>query len=531
MGAIPVSIYLAVFFVVTYPLMFKFSTHFFADGRDGLVMIWNVWWVNKAVTQLHQSPWYTHYMFYPDGVSLFPHTLAPLKGFVAIPLLRFLTLTQTYNLLVVASFVGAGLTAFWLAFYLIRFYWPSLVAGFIFSFSNYHFAHMPGHLNLISVEWIPLFVLFWYILMRKPSVLAALASSLSLFAVILCDYYYFFYCFLIAVVMLLYRAIRGKNVSWFLSRKFLVPLLVFAVTAAASSGVFVFELIRASREDSLVGHEPCVFSADLLSPFVYGGYLRFSHLTEGFWSRLPGNTVESSVFVGVSVIILVIYTWRNRRKVNIEYLGLWYLLLLLFLVNSLGPELHFAGRYVAFLPMPYSLLELLFPPLKLAGVPARMMVVVMLSASLVASVGLLHLSRRSGRARLCAGVLLAMVFFEFLPFQMRPLRVEEPVSIQILKVLPDKGSVLDGAHDPYYQLYYQTIHDKPLAGGHVARVPKRLYDKYFRALGTHVANRDLDKLRRDYEVNYVIAADGESVYDISRRGTYRSIPDSLPHQP
>jgi hypothetical protein len=390
---------------------------------------------------------------------------------------------------------------------------------------------MPGHLNLTTVEWIPLFVLLWCILMRNPSVFAALASSLSLFAVILSDYYYFFYCFLIVVVMLLYRAVRERNVLLFLSRRYSVPLLVFVVTTAASSGILILKLIRVSGEDSLVGHEAWIYSADLLSPFVYGGYLRLSHLTEVFWSRLPGNTVESSVYVGVSVIILVIYTWVNRKKINTDNLGFWYLLLLFFFVNSLGPKLHIAGEYVAFLPMPYSLLELLFPPLKLSGVPVRMMVIVMLCASLVASVGLLHLFRRSGKARLYAGVLRAMLFFEFLPFQMRPLRVEEPVSIQILKALPERGSVLDGAHDPYYQLYYQTIHNKPLSGGHVARVPKRLYDKYFRTLGAHVSNRDVDALRRDYKINYVISADGESIHDLSRGGTYRSIPDSLPHQP
>lgn len=211
MSVLPALFYLTSFIVLTYPLIRKFSTHLFADPWDGLVFHWNLWWVNKAVTELHQSPWHTMYLEHPFGVSLFPHTLNVFNGFIAIPLLRVLTLIQVYNVIVIFSMVASGVTAFLLAHYFTRSYWPSLIAGFVFTFSSYHFAHMEGHLNLVSLEWVPLFVLCWYVLVVRPGIPMAVAAGLVLFAVILCDYYYFFYCVLIGVVIFLWHGLRTKN--------------------------------------------------------------------------------------------------------------------------------------------------------------------------------------------------------------------------------------------------------------------------------------------------------------------------------
>lgn len=519
----PAVTYFVVFFIVTYPLMLDFSTHFFADERDGLVMIWNVWWTNMAVTVLHQSPWHTNYMFYPSGIDLLPHTLCSLKGFLGIPLLKILTLIQTYNLLIVFSFVVAGLTMFWLAFYVTRSYFPSLVAGFIFSFSNYHFAHMPGHLNLTSLEWIPLFVLSWYVLLKKPGMTVAIASSASLFAVLLCDYYYFVYCFLLALTVMTWRVVRERSAFSILQKTHAVPVLVFVLMTLASSGVLVVKLLRVSKSESLVGHDPSTFSTDLLSPFVYGSGLRFSNVTEGFWRSLPGNTSENSVYMGTSVLALVIYAWVKRKQIEVKSLRLWFVLLLLFLAFSLGPKLHVAGKYVSHLPMPYQLLELVFPPLELSGATGRMMVIVMMCAAIIGAMGLRLLWRRAGRTRAFAVLLVVVLFAEFLPSRLPTFRPHVPASVEILRDLSNSGGVLDGVNDPYHQLYFQTIYEKPLVGGHVARVPPRLAER-LREIVALAKNHDDQTLLRKYDVHYFIVSDN-GVLDFRRGKSYGSGPD------
>jgi hypothetical protein len=515
MAVIPVFIYLAIFFVVTYPLMLQMSTHFFTDEKDGLVMIWNVWWTNTAVTQLHQSPWHTNYLYHPFGVTLLAHTLSPFNGFLAIVLLPFLTLKQAYNLIVIFTFVVTGLTTFWLAFYIVRSYWPSIVAGFIFSFSNYHFAHTPGHLNLASLEWIPLFVLCWYMLMRSPGVLVALASAVSLFAVMLCDYYYFFYSFVIAVMLFIWRALQRRNFLFFLTRRYIVSLSVFVGASLVTSGVIMLKLLRLIHSASLNGaHDPCEFPADLLSPFIYGACLRFSHLTKDFWMNLHGNTSENSVYMGVSVLILIAYAWSRRRQIETQSFRLWYVLLLLFWLTSLGPRLHVWGKHVPFGLMPYRLLDGVFPWLEVSGIPSRMMVIVMLCAALIGSMGLDLLLRSSRKGRLVAMALVALLIVEFLPQRMPTFKGEIPDWVWVMRELPDGGGVIDAGGKARRAMYYQTVHNKPLWGGFVARVPERVLEKNER-IDECVRTQDFERLRDDYGFRYAVSGVGH-IYDLSR---------------
>ena len=514
MGAIPAAVYLGVFAIVTYPLLGSISTHLFADARDGLVMVWGVWWVKTAVTELQQSPWQTSHIFFPVGVSLLSHTLTPLAGLLAI-LLPFLTLTQTYNFMVVLGFVSGGLTAFWLAYFITRSYWPSIVAGFIFSFSNYHFAHLAGHLNLVFLQGIPLFVLCWLILLKKPGVRIAFAGALSLLVVILCDYYYFFYCCLVALIMLCWHAIRFRNAFFFLTGKYRVPFVTFAVTTATSSGVLIAKLWSLSRKESFIGvHEAEVFSADLLSPFVYGSALRFSNVTKGFWSKLAGNTSETSVYMGVSVLVLLVLAWLWRKRIKAETLGVFYFITLFFLVCSMGPKLHVLGESLSFVPMPYRLLEFVFPPLEFSGVPARMMVIVMLCSAVISAMALDQLFRGVRGMTVFAGVLMLVMFVEFLPKTIRPLKVDLPSYVEELKSLPP-GAVIDAAApDTYHAMYYQTVHEKPIPVGKVARIPDSVFKQSAQVL-TYVRQGDLGRLNREYGFRYIVGKDGK-IYDLSQ---------------
>jgi len=514
MGVFPAVIYLSIFFVVTYPLMLQFSTHFFTDKKDGLVMIWNIWWTRTAVTELHQSPWHTSYLYYPYGVSLLAHTLCPFNGLLATLLLPFLTLKQAYNSIVVFTFVMGGVTTFWLSFYLIRSYWPSIVAGFIFGFSNFHFAHTPGHLNLASLEWIPLFALCWYALIRNPGVPLALASAASLFAVMLCDYAYFSYCVLIAVTILFWRTMRQRTPMFLLTKRYIANLSVFVAATLASSGVIVFKLLRMISSSPLYGvHDPSKHSTDLLSPFIYGACLRFSQLTEGFWTTLQGNSSETSVYVGASVWILITYAWFRRRRIEVESLRLWYALLILFLLTSLGPTLYVWGKCTPVELMPYRVLEGVLPWLAISGMPSRMMVIVMLCAALIGAVALDYLFRGSGKSRLGAAVLIVLLAVEYLPQRLPSFRGEAPDWVIALRDFP-AGAVIDARGDPYGAMYYQTIHGKPIWGGFVARISTNLMEKNER-INKLVEELAGEELRDKYGFRYAVTGSGE-IYDLTR---------------
>ena len=510
LGFLPAAFYLAFFCVFTFPMIGRFSSHFFTDQGDGLQNVWNLWWVNKAVTELGQSPWHTDYLHHPFGVTLLAHTLNAFNGFLGIPLQTFLTLKQTHNLIILFSFVAGGLTAFWLSLYLLRAYGPSLAAGFIFTFSNFHFAHAQGHMQLVSLEWIPLFLLCWYVLVTRPTWRIGVAAALALFLVILCDYYYFFYCVLAGALMLGWLAWRRRSWRALVERERLIALGVFVCVTLITVGPLAFSLLRLYLTEPLEGvHLPRRASADLLGALIPGGHWRFAELTRAFWSRLPGNMHEKSIHLGLSVLAVATFAVVRRRHARTA-LGPWLLLLGFFWLLALGPHLQVLGHHVEWLKLPYALLEIVFPPVRMSGVPVRAMVMVSLAAGLVCAAGLDLLGRGPRRQRLVLVVFAAVLVLEYWPRPMPSNPMREPPHIRFLTALPKDRAILDLSTSPGRVLYFQTVHEMPMALGYVSRVPKSLAERE-RALRRAVRANDLAVMRAEHDVHYYLKREGRRV--------------------
>ncbi|HYP19274.1 MAG TPA: hypothetical protein VEY08_04300, partial [Chloroflexia bacterium] len=143
----------------TWPLVLHF-TQTLPDGGDGWQEMWGLWWVKTALLDLHTNIYHTHLLYYPEGVSLYFHPLQPVNGLLSVPLqLAGLNLPAVYNLLVWLSFVAAGYGMYLLVRHLTEHRPAAFLAGVVFSFCPYHFAHMLGQLNLMSFQWMPIYVL------------------------------------------------------------------------------------------------------------------------------------------------------------------------------------------------------------------------------------------------------------------------------------------------------------------------------------------------------------------------------------
>src|ERR1051325_3322852 len=274
---VPLIFYFVCFYLLTFPQLHQFSTHYFTDEGDGLGNIWNLWWVNKAVTELHQSPWHTTFLDYPYGTSLLPHTLNPFNGLIAIVLFRVMSQVQAHNFIVILTFVVSGWTAFLLAREFTKSFPACLLAGFIFTFSEYHFAHAQGHLNLLSLEWIPLFMLCWYRLITKPRVVTGVLAAGTLFLVLLCDYYYFLYCVIAGLLIFIWHWIRSRDWIFFVRSNCRRALGAFLLVTLITAGPLVVSLLMlVVRDPPLGAHAPAEFSLDLLGLFIPGRHWRFS---------------------------------------------------------------------------------------------------------------------------------------------------------------------------------------------------------------------------------------------------------------
>jgi len=462
--------YLAWFVVLTWPAVLALRTHFLADRGDGLQNVWNLWWMREALCERHVSPLHTTLLQFPHGTTLLGHTLNPFNGLVAAPLLAVLPMPLVYNLLVVLAFVAGGVTAFLLARHVSGSRWGSLWGGFVFTFSSYHFAHAEGHLQLVSLQWLPLFLLAWLRWLEVPTVARAVAAAGSLVLVLLCDLYYTVFAL----------AAAGLLATWRLARR--APAaprapgrarsaLVFGALAGVTVGAWGVALVRAARRDPFLGaHDPAASAMDLLAPFVPGGHWRFAGWTRGFWAALPGNVHESSLYLGWGLLAALAWGAAHRDRVARPGAAAWVVIAVVFAVLALGPTLHVWGRPLP-VPLPYRLLAWTVPPLALAGATARFFVMTTLACGVLLALvwPALRAGPLAGRRRPAAA--LALLLFETWPAPLPRTPPDVPGWVTALAAAPGEGGLVDLVDPPAVALYHQTVHGKPLAFGYVSRYP------------------------------------------------------------
>jgi hypothetical protein len=429
------------------------------------------------------------------------------------------------------SFVLGGYGAYLLALYALRtvhrsrfiIHSAAFLAGVIFAFSPYHFAHLLGHLQLIALQWIPFYVLY---LIRgldraekKPGfpieprnqisapARDALMAGLFLILVGLVDWYYVMYCLMFTGLLLAIRLVqrrltrRGVGVVAGALAVFglaLSPLLLPMMQAAATwTGT---SLLRGFEETR-------VLSADLLAfvtPQVF-------HPLWGDWAqarsaRFTATPSEYTVFTGFTVLALcaiALVTIRTRREqsdfsrksrtaaLSSASPGLYLLSAAVFALLALGPALKINGQTALLpgggeIPLPYRLLYEFVPFIKLSRSVSRMDVMVMLFLGVGAAFGVAALvdwvigrlgHRLNGKwvnwqiGRWVAVGAVALVIFEFWPAPYPVSPPDTPAWYETLAQDPNEGAVLNlpaNYERPWY-LLYQTAHGKPLATGYVTR--------------------------------------------------------------
>jgi hypothetical protein len=528
MYAIPPLIYAICYFALTFPNVLHFGTDFFCDWNDGLQNVWNLWWIHLAVTSLHCSPWFTDYLHFPNGTSLLGHTLNPLDGFLAIPLQSVFSLVVSHNLIEVFCFAASGTTAFWLARKVTDSYWPSLIAGYAFTFSAYHWAHGMGHMQLTAMEGIPLFLLLWIYLLEKPGVWMALAAAAALGVVQLCDFYYLFYCILAGFIFVIAEMIHRRQPLFVIQKRYLIGLGAFAGFAMLLGSPLPIAVMRLNARDPLLGAHPAdMFYADLLAPLIPGQMWRFGNLTKGYWSHLTPSPAEMSVSLGIAILIAAGYAiFRSKRQFRV---GTWLSLLIVFLILSLGRRLHIAGKELTGPYLPYHWLEVIVPPIQLSGCPSRMMVMATLAACILAAMGIkLFIQQHRKLIWPVGGAFLLLMIVESIPSAMPMMPATAPDWAVRLEKMPGDGvgvMYVSQTLTEADQLFAQTIFHKPIVGGYIARYPTSVLqgDQYTYSL---LLNHQLAQLYHDKKVRYIITDGNEPpppygmVYEGSGRRIY-----------
>lgn len=510
----PCFVYAAAYFLLTMPQVLTFNTHYFGDEHDGLMNAWNLWWFREAVLHGSGNPFFTDHLHFPRGVWLFGHTFQPLHGAVGLVLSAVLTPVQVYNTIITLTFVLTGLTTFWLCLRLTGgAYWPSIAGGYLFTFSSYHWGHAQGHMNLISLQFIPLFVLCWMDFLSRPTwwrgVLAGLVLGLNIWI----DYYHCLYSVMIGGMMFLWLALHrtrpGEGEGGAVRRRGLA-LGAFVLAALITCLPQVLALQWLDSVDPLhAGHFPWTYSADLSAIFIPGKIWFFNELTRWSWGDLIGNDTENSIYLGLAGLVAAavgVVKYRGANPSNpLEKSSLWVLMGFIFMILSFGPALRFRTEPIVGANMPYGLLEQVFPMLKISGMPVRMMVMTMLCVSILAARGLAWgRGPRTPRRVLAYVAFVLVMVLESLPRLLPTTPATPPNWVLELSRLPEAGGVLDlKTQLPNRMAWHASIHGHPIALGDVSRWPASAESQklWFRGL---VRQGRWDELRDRYGFSYVV---------------------------
>jgi hypothetical protein len=493
--------YLAISIGMTFPLVLQFSTHIPGD-LDAFCHLWLFWWFRYSIFERFVSPFFTDFIFYPNGVNL-SLSIVPFSTVFSVPLQGLFGLIPANNLLILLSFLMTAWSTFALTEYLTGCRVGSFVAGVIFAFSRYRFDAMAyGLTGIITTQWLPLFALYFLRALREKSRTDSILAGVFFALVCLSDWYYAVISTFFALALL---------ASHFAGNFRLMPpssIFIKLATMAITSAVLILPFLCPVLAESLSGNYQQLprdvyiyFSADPIgflvpNPQSFTGQAQ--NVVKAFpeiWRLLRNFYINALkyeyeyTYLGYSALILAFYAVL-KVKTKVRF---WALCAVLFTILSLGPYLRTLGmtEFTSLrirVPLPFLILVGV-PILNSMVHPYRFIVITILSLAILAAFAVkeilarfarIGLSKKRNLAPLFAGLICLAILLENLsvPIFMAPGTIppiyesiaREPGDFTILEIPLGSNYDTAGFYDRYQ--YYQTLHHKRIFGGYVARFPK-----------------------------------------------------------
>jgi hypothetical protein len=461
-------------------------------NQDAWLNLWRLAWIAHELPRdpLHL---FDANIYHPEPATLAYSDATLLQGLAAAPLIWLgVPVPYALTLLVLASFVFAGVAAWALVRQLTGRSRAGLVAGVIFAFTPYRFDHYM-HLELLWTGWMPLILMALHRTIERGTVGTGLRTGLLFAALGLsCIYYSVLFgvvlvaLFVVFVVGLpriaLRRACAALACGGLLAGLLLLPYLAQYQRARAVVGE------RSDGDVWLYSAGPMHYVSATPDNVVYG------KITER-WGRH-----EKRLFPGlVAIALAAVALWPPLTRHRIAYL----VALLVAIDLSFGP----AG-------LTYDLLHDAVLPFRGIRAMARAGAVVLLMVAVLAGCGWARLERDGRpvwRTRLALAAVLALMAVEYaeaprtlIDVPTRPEPVYEWLAargdrhpIVELPMPDDRGP----SYEPGY-MYRSTFHWHPIVNGYSGNTPDS-YVAVRRAAQTFPSEAAVERFR-GAGIKYVI---------------------------
>ena len=472
-----------------------FSSAIIGDGGDGTQFLWNFWWVKKSIWELHQNPFISDYMFYPNLMDLRLHTLILAPALITLPIQLLWGPIIALNTYVLISFVLAGFGAYLLSKLYVKSRSAAFLGAIIYAFNTYVISHTYGHFNLTTTWPIPFIVYFLEKLYNTKKIKYAILSSFCYIFLVYSDLQYAIFTALFIAIWLIWKILSITKIRQS-AFSFLKPFSFFIIFVVI--GLYpLFSLITSGLNNDL--SRPTEGAAEFYSPDILAYLISpqgtiINSIIANYNAQLAQISFsgpEWAVYLGLTIIVLfpfiVIQVIRKRKN----HCVFWAIVFFVFFILSLGPELHFFADQDTGIILPFSYLHNL-PLLNMTRVPVRVIIIAILAISVLVAWILSEI--KSSKVRYAVVAILGVIYMGEL--FLLPIHIQElkpPEAYIFLKEQSDlkeiNGSVIEfplfftdridilGKKETIF-LYYQTIHERKMINGYLSYTPSNFLKQY-----------------------------------------------------
>ncbi|MBA2302932.1 MAG: hypothetical protein H0W08_09890, partial [Acidobacteria bacterium] len=181
-----------------------------SPSGDTGVYVWNLWLFRHEVMAHQRFPFETLEILNAAGSAAVPlsmHNYTPFADALALPLIGWLGLISTFNVLTIGSGVLSAYAMFIYARARTGDAGAAFVGGLLFGFSPFMMARSSEHFSLAQAAPLPLFGLLMLGFFERPATRVAALAGLTMAWAYLSDPYYAVYCMLIASFMVGYSVV------------------------------------------------------------------------------------------------------------------------------------------------------------------------------------------------------------------------------------------------------------------------------------------------------------------------------------
>lgn len=276
------AIFLVLTLVMTFPLLLNFHNGV-RDPGDPLLNSWVLAWNVHKIISLDFRNYFDANIFYPYERTLAYSEHLFTQSLLALPiLLASGNPILAHNVVLFLAFVTSAFGMYLFAYDLTKNAMSSIVAGMIYAFSPFMFAHL-AQVQVLCAGGIPLTFLFLHRFFNTESYKDLLLFTLFFLLQVLANGYYALFLTLFVGLFIVSYAIAKRKLD---CSRFWLKLGVFVTLVIAFAGPFYYQYIRVRHE---IGFSRQIGSSASLVNFmatarinrIYGKVTRFAWQSEG----------------------------------------------------------------------------------------------------------------------------------------------------------------------------------------------------------------------------------------------------------